>query len=203
MLPHCDPFPVTSVGFSWVPVNFPCWAPILHRTSAGPLANSSGGLTGRRGSPLGFRVECMLSREVCHWPQRGLLFRATAPCWSTSAHQAPTAFLSRLLTGHLCYSGTNLLQAVLVLKVSALPGPLGSQCLAVTRTLYSASQLRHWEMQTCKHFSAYSVVSLALGSCRVYFLLSVGPGMCLSRALSFHVPLGLWSWSSNFHLESP
>jgi hypothetical protein len=59
------------------------------------------------------------------WPQRGLFFQAIAWCGSTSALWVPTALFRRLPTGHLCSSGTDLLHKVLMLKVSALPAPLG------------------------------------------------------------------------------
>jgi hypothetical protein len=64
VLPHCDPFPVTSMGCCWVPVNFPCWVPVPHRPSTGGPASSSGSLTSSGGSCSGFQVRCMPSTDV-------------------------------------------------------------------------------------------------------------------------------------------
>jgi hypothetical protein len=118
------------VNFYWVPVNFSCWVPFL----AGlPLVVIWAGIgvslaaMGITWAP-GYGGGTHPPEKCTMTPERAFVL-APVQCGFTSAHLVPTAVLSRLPTGHVCFSGANLLHVVVVLKVSALPDPLGEPAL--------------------------------------------------------------------------
>jgi hypothetical protein len=77
----------------------------------------------------------------------------------------------------------------------------GSQFLAPCSTPVDGKKCKHANISLC-------TLLLQSSQAELCFLLFVGPGTCLFRALSFHVPSGLWHsiWSSeisaNHQLES-
>jgi hypothetical protein len=147
LLPHCDLFPVTSVGYCWVPANLPCWVLVPCKSSSSSHRRSNGNSGSHSGSRVG--------RGVAHTPKKFLAVSKEGFCSCPECCVAqllltgPTAFLSRLPAEHVCCLGTDLHHVFLVQKVSAIPAPLGKPGLARLSIFCSFTCFR------CRHSSVY------------------------------------------------
>jgi hypothetical protein len=141
VLPHCDPFSVTSVGCCWVSVNIPCWEkftdiPLMVTGTQVGISPT----TKRVALGSGWRGGSFTPGKFPVAPERAFV-PGHSTMWLHFCSPVPAALLSRLSAGHLCCLDAILLHAVLLLKGSALPAVLGKLVLPSRQSI--GAQLQH------------------------------------------------------------